>query len=305
MNLIISKAERKARKARILLAGPSGSGKTMTALKLATGLKTDGRILFLDTEKGSATLYADSIDFDHADLPDVAFDTYISAIKQAGNLGYEVLVIDSASHAWESLLADKEKMQGNSWANWAKITPRYDALVRAMLDYPGHIIVTVRAKMKYEQGDDKKVKPIGLDPIMRDGFEYEFDLFGMIDIEHNMSIRKTRIEKFSDKIITKVDSDLGEAIRDWLASGKKEIPVTADENPLGYVIQTEGSSMKGKSIEEIIKVNPKWITSTQTDPKRQGLLTKRDVINILAVEVKIPAPVEDDIPTNFTQPTQE
>lgn len=220
--LDIKRAERKQRKARILLAGPSGAGKTMTALRIAQGLRTSGRVVLFDTERGSATLYADGKDFDHADLPDVSFETYISALDQAAAAGYEVVVIDSASHAWEALLEEKDKMQGNSFANWRKITPRYEKLVQAFLTFPGHVIVTVRAKMKYEQGDDKKVKPIGLDPVMRDGFEYEFDLYGMIDIEHNMTIRKTRIVTFADKIITKPGEKLGEEIRDWLASGKSE-----------------------------------------------------------------------------------
>lgn len=222
LQLTIKKAERKQRKARILLAGPSGAGKTMTALRIAQGLKTDGKIVVFDTERGSATLYADQNDFDHADLPNVDFETYIAALEQAAKAGYECVVVDSASHAWEALLEEKDKMQGNSFANWRKITPRYEKLVQAFLTFPGHVIVTVRAKMKYEQGDDKKVKPIGLDPVMRDGFEYEFDIFGMIDIEHNMTIRKTRIDKFADKIITKPGEQLGEEIRDWLASGKVE-----------------------------------------------------------------------------------
>ena len=104
MKLQIQKATRTQRKARICLAGASGSGKTMTALRVARGLVGDaGKILVLDTERGSASLYADVTDYDVAELPDYFYDTYISAIKEAGKLGYEALIVDSLSHAWQEL----------------------------------------------------------------------------------------------------------------------------------------------------------------------------------------------------------
>ncbi len=250
--LTFKKATRAEAKARLLICGPAGAGKTMTALRVAMGLvrnSSNKRILVLDTERGSANLYADFADFDHADLPDYDWETYIGAINQAAEAGYAVLVIDSISHAWEALLERKDKMQGNSYANWAKVTPMYTRLVQAILNYPGHIVLTCRAKIKYETDERGKPTPIGLDPIMRDGFEYEVQLYGMIDIEHNMTIRKTRIEQFADKIIFKPDEKFGEEIASWLSSGKKlvEIPVEFTE----YAIKTEASKFFGKSLKDI------------------------------------------------------
>src|SRR5260364_9396 len=46
----------------LALTGPSGSGKTYSALLLAKGI--GGRIAVIDTEHGSASLYADVLDFD-------------------------------------------------------------------------------------------------------------------------------------------------------------------------------------------------------------------------------------------------
>lgn len=220
MALQITKAVREKRPARILICGPSGSGKTMTALRIAHGLAGEkGKILLLDTERGSAKLYSTVCDFDTAELPDYAYDTYIEGIREAAEHKYDVLIVDSASHAWAELLDQHNKMQGNSFANWGKIGGKYEQLVQALVTYPRHIIVTCRAKMKYEQNDKKQVTPIGLDPIMRDGFEYEFDLYGMIDIDHNMTIRKTRIEQFADKIINKPGATLGVDIAAWLDGG--------------------------------------------------------------------------------------
>jgi len=222
MTLVFKKAIRKARKARIAIAGPSGSGKTMTALRLAKGMLTDGRILLLDTEKGSSTLY-DTIDFDQADLPDFNYDTYLAALKQAGEAGYEVVIVDSLSHAWEEFLDQHNKMQGNSFTNWGKITPKYNQLIQAIVQFPGHIICTMRAKSEYvlsDKGNGKQVpERVGMGVIMRPGSEYEFDVVGMLDISHNMTIEKTRLQWLADKIVTKPDEKLGKEIREWLDSG--------------------------------------------------------------------------------------
>ena len=48
---------------RLALMGPSGAGKTLTALHLAQDLDA-GPIAFIDTERGSASKYADQFDFD-------------------------------------------------------------------------------------------------------------------------------------------------------------------------------------------------------------------------------------------------
>src|SRR5690242_18341936 len=100
MALVIQRASRKAIKLRLSLAGPSGAGKTKTALKVAFGLlgidvdspdfkknwkPSDGtekaRVLVVDTEKRSASKYADQPDdplppFDVIDLNDFPPENY-------------------------------------------------------------------------------------------------------------------------------------------------------------------------------------------------------------------------------------
>lgn len=60
------KATRKKAKLRLALTGPSGSGKTYSALLVAKGI--GGKVAFIDTEKGSASLYSDIADFDVLEL---------------------------------------------------------------------------------------------------------------------------------------------------------------------------------------------------------------------------------------------
>ncbi|SDH85517.1 hypothetical protein SAMN04489735_10851, partial [Aneurinibacillus thermoaerophilus] len=51
------KATKAKSRARIALCGPSGAGKTYTSLRLASGLGE--KVAVIDTERGSASKYAD------------------------------------------------------------------------------------------------------------------------------------------------------------------------------------------------------------------------------------------------------
>ena len=72
-----------------IVSAPSGAGKTFTALRLATGL--GGTIAVIDTERGSASKYADRFDFDVLDLEHAAIPSYEGAIEAAatGSLNSE------------------------------------------------------------------------------------------------------------------------------------------------------------------------------------------------------------------------
>ena len=95
---MFKKAERKSAKLRAAFCGTSGSGKTYSALLLARGL--GDKVAVIDTERGSSELYADLFGFDVAQLaPPFTPQRYIELIRMAATQ-YDVLVIDSLSHAW-------------------------------------------------------------------------------------------------------------------------------------------------------------------------------------------------------------
>ena len=97
---MFKKAERKRAKLRLALSGPSGSGKTYGALQIAKGL--GGKIAVLDTERGSASLYSDTVDFDVVELgPPYEPERFIEVMDAAAKAGYEVLIIDSITHEWK------------------------------------------------------------------------------------------------------------------------------------------------------------------------------------------------------------
>ncbi|MFW6179741.1 MAG: ATP-binding protein [Desulfohalobiaceae bacterium] len=222
------KAEKRQAKLRMALIGPSGSGKTYSSLLVAKGL--GGPIAMIDTEQGSGELYADLADYDVARLtPPFTPQRYIQAIQEAEKAGYNVLIIDSLSHAWAGqggLLEEVDKRkaaQKNQFTAWRDVTPMHNALVEAMLQSSCHIIATMRSKTAYDfQKDDKgQLKPvkIGLAPVQRDGMEYEFTV--VMDLEnekHMASSTKDRTSLFDGQYFVP-SQETGQTLRQWLESG--------------------------------------------------------------------------------------
>ncbi|MCX5671746.1 MAG: ATP-binding protein, partial [Planctomycetota bacterium] len=206
-------------KLRAALTGPSGSGKTMSALRIATGI--GGRIAVIDTERGSASKYADRFQFHTCQLADRTIDGYIAALAAAAKAGYDVLVIDSLSHGWQELLQEvdrlaKARFGGNTWAAWSEGTPKQRRLIDALTDWPGHVIATMRSKTEWNQQTDEKtgrLRPvrIGLAPEQGKGIEYEFDLLVELSADHVATVIKDRTGKFQDRVIEKPDEAFGRA----------------------------------------------------------------------------------------------
>lgn len=225
--LAFKKATKAKARLRAALFGPSGAGKTFTAASIATGL--GGRIAVIDTERGSASKYADRFEFDVLDLDRKTIADYIAAIDAAATAGYDVLIIDSLSHAWQELLADidniaRAKYRGNTWSAWSEGTPKQRKLVEAILSYPGHVIGTMRSKTEWSEEKDErsgKVRPVrvGLSPEQGKGIEYEFDLLLELSVEHVANVIKDRTGKFQDKLIEKPGAAFGKELAAWLNEG--------------------------------------------------------------------------------------
>lgn len=245
------KADKKASKLRCSIFGPSGSGKTYTSLRIANGFKTatNGKIAFIDSERGSASKYADRFDFDVLELDRKTIADYIQAIKLASENGYNILIIDSLSHAWQELIEDIDRLanvkyKGNTWRAWAEGTPKQRALVDAIINYNGHVIATIRSKTEWEVGEDKKVRRVGLSPEQGKGIEYEFDMLLEITVDHYATVIKDRTGKYQDKIINMPDEKFGIELINWLNSGSA-IP------------QNIPQQLQQREIIQPVKVEPK------------------------------------------------
>lgn len=241
------KATRKQINLRVAFCGPTGSGKTYTALLLAEYLakQTGKRIAVIDSEKGSAEKYADRFDFDHLILDTFEPEKYIAAIKLAAESGY-ILVIDSLSHAWEGKGGMLEQVDHigkrlakggtpNSYTAWREGTPMQNKFVDAMLDYPGHLIATMRVKMEHimeKDGQGKTVvRKIGLRPIQRDGLEYEFDIVGDVDNEHILCVTKSRCFELADYVEKKPGEEFAKKIWIWAEKGDKRPDKPGEQAP--------------------------------------------------------------------------
>lgn len=215
------KAEKIGIRLRLALCGPTGSGKTYWALEIAKLLAKhyQTRAAFIDSERGSAKKYADRFDFDVLELASYEPERYIDAIAEAEKNGYGVVIVDSLSHAWEGKggvlervdTVAKKQTRPNSYTAWREGTKAQNDLVDSLLDFAGQEIVTLRTKMAYEQGKDERgkmtVTKVGLQPVQRDGLEYEFDIVCDINQEHELMIGKTRCAELDGKVFRKHEAD--------------------------------------------------------------------------------------------------
>jgi len=85
--MVFKRATKEQAKLRMGIIGPAGSGKTYTALLTARNLVPDGKIAVLDTERGSASKYADIFEFDVCELESFHPENYIKTIQAAEEAG--------------------------------------------------------------------------------------------------------------------------------------------------------------------------------------------------------------------------
>jgi hypothetical protein len=227
-------ATRRKLKLRMAVLGPSGSGKTYTALRFAAAF--GNRIAVIDSEHRSASKYiGESPDgtpwtFDSCELTNFAPTTYTQVIKEAGRQGYDVLVIDGLSQAWEGVggaldqIDRKSANGGNSFTAWKDVTPQHREMIETILACPCHVIATMRTKTEYvlEEQVSKSgrsivvPKKVGMAPVQRAGMEYEFDVVADMDLEHVLTISKTRCPALDGAKVVKPTT----ARRPWSRSPK-------------------------------------------------------------------------------------
>jgi hypothetical protein len=238
---MFEKTQRKKSKLRLGLVGTAGSGKTYSALKIAKGL--GGKIAVIDTENGSADLYANLCDYNVCTLQaPYEVNKYIQAIDYAEKNGYNTIIIDSLSHAWagegglldlQGKIADSGKSGVNSYTAWRSVTPLHNKLIENILTSKCHIIATMRAKTDYvmEKDDNTNrtiIKKVGLAPIQREGMDYEFTLVFDLNSNHMAQASKDRTGLFANKLPVNLDENTGRLLNEWLNSGI-DIPLISEE----------------------------------------------------------------------------
>jgi hypothetical protein len=202
-----------------------------------------GRVAVLDSERGSASKYASDFDFDTCDIEKFGPLDYVRSIQEAEAAGYDVLIVDSLSHAWMGKGGALELVDAaaartrskDSFGAWREVTPQHNAMVDAIVRAKCHVIVTLRTKTEYvvEKGDNGKnsVRKVGLQPVQRDGLEFEFDVVGDLD-EAALSITKTRCKALHKAHIREPGEELGKTLKAWLTDGAAAAPLPAISAPV-------------------------------------------------------------------------
>ncbi|MEK6794906.1 MAG: ATP-binding protein [Spirochaetota bacterium] len=279
--------------------GTSGAGKSYTMLRIATGI--GGRIAAIDTEHGSLSKYADRFVFDVLDLIDTSIDSYIEAINEAARAGYDILIIDSLSHAWQILLEKVNKIanvkyKGNTFAAWSEGTPEQRKFIKAIVSFPGHVLVTIRSKTEWsieDAGNGKKAPVrVGLAPEQGKGIEYEFDLLLEISPDHICRVIKDRTGKYQDKMIEKPGEDFGRELKAWLSEGALPPEPNYEIAPIG---KNAGKSWFDHTEEALLKAKEYYI-ARPNDRTASGYLL--EIERALSVgKVNHPATLSDTVIT--------
>jgi hypothetical protein len=235
MTVAFKKATRQQVKLKLAITGPSGSGKTWGALELARGLGK--KVAVIDTENGSASLYADRFSFDVIEMhAPYLTQKYSEALAAAVAGGYEVVVIDSITHEWaaEGGILDQKTQKdlrgGNSFTNWAGPSAEHEKWKAQLLAAPVHVIATIRSKSEYilETNDKGKQAPrkVGMAPIQRDGIEYEFSVVFDLALSHEAVASKDRTALFDGKHF-RLSPEIGQELHKWMMSGEAPKPQAA------------------------------------------------------------------------------
>jgi hypothetical protein len=257
MSLQLKKAERKKAKIRLGLSGPSGFGKTYSGLLIAKGLVGDwSKIALIDTENGSGELYSDLGDYNVVTLEaPYTPERYIQAIKICEQAGMECIIIDSITHEWdgEGGCLDIQTQLGGRYQDWAKVTPRHNAFIQAILTSSSHIITTVRRKQDYEMTDvngKKSVQKVGTKEVTREGFEYELTMnLEFVNDKHLVKASKDRTSLFMGQPEFIPTEETGKLIKNWCESGTDLPEPSKDQFDalLSYLKGTPDQATKAKA----------------------------------------------------------
>lgn len=213
---------------RMALCGPSGTGKTLTALRFAHCLSA--KIAVVDTEHGSVRKYIGDVydgnhfAFDVVEPGEFSPDLYASLIKTAVLEGFDVVILDSLSHAWDGIGGALDQVDKSTetfkFAAWKSVTPKHRMMIETILSSQIHVIATMRSKTEYHieknaQGRNVPVR-VGLAPVQRSGIEFEFDVVADMNQQHDLTVTATRCSAIDNVTVNKPGREFFTPVLHWL-----------------------------------------------------------------------------------------
>lgn len=158
-----------------------------------------------------------------------SFDKYEKAIDLCIAKGMDVILIDGLSSLWYYILEEHSKMNGNSFVNWSKLMPKYNALMQKIIQAPIHIICTLRTKQGYLlslQNGKYVPQKIGQKVIQKSDIEFEFTIVFMLNKDNKATIEKDRTQVFKNDKEFIINSDTGKRLRDFCNVPSEKIDIS-------------------------------------------------------------------------------
>ncbi|MBD0297441.1 MAG: AAA family ATPase, partial [Flavisolibacter sp.] len=233
------------------------------------------KIAIIDSENNSADLYAHLGGFNVLPLTaPFSPERYIEAIKACEEAGMEVIIVDSITHEWDGKGGCLEIVEslGGKYQDWAKVTPRHQAFIDAILYSTCHVITTVRRKQDYEMikdGNGKiKVEKGGLREITREGFEYELTINLELDTRHNATASKDRTGLFMGRPAFVPNEKTGELIAQWCEQGEEAFDIRPGSD---WYLKVENC----RTQRELVELYNRHKGDVDVNPKLQQLISNR------------------------------
>jgi ribosomal protein L28 len=266
----VSKAKRSRRPLKVDIQGTSGSGKTFSAIRLAKAMIRAGigtKMVVADSENESASLYdgitidGETWEYDVCPIPPDKQNPagYAECYVHLVAAGYDIIIIDSMSHAWAGALARVDEIGARSRSGdkfttgWRQVTPEQEALFRTITDSRAHLITTTRVKTEYDKvagasGKESWAK-VGTKSVQRDGAEYEYDVVIRMNNEageHVAVVDKVRGCTAMDGKSAKCPGpDFWKPLFDWWKS--------AEEAPAHDFHGGEKPAVQPSEVDELVK----------------------------------------------------
>lgn len=253
---------------------------TFSSLRLATGMADEierikGKrppIVMFNTESSRGLYYANEFEYSvfpkkNQNLKQEDFTTqlYIDWINYTAELvnkndGIEpILIIDSATPAWDSMKAQQQKM-GGTFKDWGRVQPIWNEFKRTIVNSKAHIICCARGRTAWEIDTDDKgkktIRKLGVGSDMREGFDYEFTCCFMIDNQtHAAEADKDNSHLFESRAVNKpLTEEDGENLIKWANSGSATKSKTAPQPVAEVATPVVTAPVEGSvDVKEIIK----------------------------------------------------
>lgn len=265
-------AKKSSAKLLVGIFSESGHGKTYSALLLARGfVGENGTIGMIETESGRGEIYTDVIPGGYAVCSiagEFSPEAYGRAIGLAEQAGFGALIIDSASHEWESIggvldMAAKNQADGKKgplvWQR-PKLEHAKHFVLRLMASPIPLIIVNMRAKypMKEIEKNGKKewARSEQLEPKQSDDILYEMLIHGWIDDQHRYHVTKYPQAIPELRNVVKdgepLSMETGQRLAQWAAGSPAQAAIPRQGQPATGSAGSPAQSAEGPTDDEII-----------------------------------------------------